>query len=74
MCLFYCEPNKPASNLQQHPGVIPQPGMIQGSTPFAALDDENWPLMAPSCSLQNRGSAKSLPFWIFSEDPVQGFL
>lgn len=30
------------------------------SAQFAALDDENWALMAPSCSLESRGAAKTL--------------
>lgn len=83
-CLFYCEPNKPASNLQQRDATAWNDSggslnfyfllIFHWSAPFAALDDENWPLMAPSGSLRNRGSAKSLTFLIFWGDPVRGFL
>lgn len=37
------------------------------SAQFAALDDENWALMAPSCSSESRGGAKMLTKILFRD-------
>lgn len=37
---------------------------FQRSAQFAALDDENWALMAPSCSFESRDAAKTLTFFL----------
>lgn len=79
MCLSHSqEPNKLVFNLWQHlePAnvcqlwILSNPGRgfltaFHRSAQFAALDDRNWALMAPSCSLESRGAAKTLTKMLF---------